>query len=294
MRRRKPWWIKTIDQVSPSAIVRLRSQSGQIGTSWLAQDFVSVLEKVGEKGRLARARSCGRTGSGSHMIIEPGKVRVGICCSGYTIKDIVILFPKFKEDDWSRVIRIIASDAAMTGALVSGDFSRHLLSELKSENIHLIPGSFDEIIPLCNCSDSQHPCIHIAVAWYLLAEALDENPWHLFTLCGLSRNEVISRVKECRGSPPGIPDTSPDIDNREYGVNGIPIPSSANPKEFFSFTGKTDTLPDIPDENIVINPVVLLGPAPFTSGGRNIADRIEDLYPVISSFAASLEREPDE
>lgn len=292
MRRRKPWWIKSIHDLSPQAIVRLKSQDGRIGENWWAQEFVRILEDAGEKGRLMRARTCGRNGGGSNLSISGGKMNVGICCSGYTIREVMFWFPEFKEDIWNRLVDIIASDATLTGSLLSGDFSEFFADALKCENIILIPEKYTDIRTYCNCGDDKDPCIHVAVAWYLLAEALDKNPWYIFTLYGLSREEITRRVSALCDIHISAPTREIRHVMREIETDTpVPIPSSVNPIGFFLMSGDVRTLPVSQLDTCEINPITLLGSAPFRLGGKDLGERISLLYPVIQKYAGDIGRE---
>ncbi|MFH0968629.1 MAG: hypothetical protein V1862_13185 [Methanobacteriota archaeon] len=294
MRRRKPWWIKTIYDVAPDKIIRLKNQDGPIGETWLAREFVRVLEEAGEKGRLSRARNCARTGSGSSLRVEPGEMRIGICCSGYTIRDVHFWFPKFKDDIWERFVKIVAADAALTGALLAGDFSEYFIDGLKKEKIFLLPKKFKDLSKYCQCGDDHDPCIHNAVAWYLFAEELDENPWHLLTLRGLHKEEVIKRVRVYRDIQPSL---THKISIPREKVTGkgtdILIPNTVHPIGFFSMSGGRKSLPDMQQDTQEMNPTTLLGLAPFKLGGKNLAERIERLYPVIREYARNFGKEEE-
>jgi uncharacterized Zn finger protein len=290
MRRRKPWWIKTIHDVPQDNIISLKSEEGQIGEDWWAKAWVSVLEDSGEKGRLSRARTCARTGSGSRLRIKPGEMSIGICCSEYTIRDVTFWFPKYKEHVWERLIAIVAADAALTGSLLSGDFSEYFAEELREEKIFLLPRTIQDITTLCYCSDGHDPCIHIAVAWYLFAEVLDANPWHLLTLHGIPKDEVISRVRKLREIEEANL-SKPIIPKERLSGNKIDLPKNENPTGFFSMTGDLVSLQSLSDHDTGVNPLVLLGPAPAKLGSKNLSDRVGSLYPKIRDYAEYLMRE---
>jgi len=290
MRRRKPWWINSFYDLPESSIIRLKSTRGTVGeTSW-AKAWVDLLEGAGEKGRLSRAKNCARKGGGSRLRVESGQMRIGICCSGYTIRDVTLLFPKFKDDVRERLVSIVAADAAMTGSILSGDFTGYLVEELQKQKIFLLPKNFREIHTFCGCGDTEHFCIHVAAAWYLFAEILDEHPWHLFTLHGLNRDDLVRMVRQIR-----------DIEGTEQSKKSIPkklspdriieVPKSGNPQGFFSMAGDAGSLQAGSNHGTWTNPLVLLGSSPAKLGGKNLSDRVESLYPTIREYAEVLLKE---
>jgi uncharacterized Zn finger protein len=295
MRRRNRWWIKTIENVPEDRIIRLKSQDGPIGQTWLGREFVRILEEAGEKGRLTRAKTCARKGSGTNLKIRKQHISIGICCSGYTIRDINFMFSELKDQEWDRFVRVVAKDAALTGALYSGDMSEYFFHELEKEKIFLRPKSFKAVYSYCNCGDSQNLCIHVAVAWYFFAEALDANPWHLLTLYGMDKETIINRVRNLRNKETYLHERKISLKQKKTGTDTeILIPKKTNPEGFFLMKEDIGSSLVVNQDGPEINPVLLLGPAPYTLGGKNLADRIISLYPNIQEFAGSFEKQDNE
>jgi uncharacterized Zn finger protein len=56
--------------------------------------------------------------------------------------------------------------------------------------LHLLPHSESDFVTDCSCPDWANPCKHIAGLYYLLASALDRDPFLMFELRGLSREAL--------------------------------------------------------------------------------------------------------
>jgi len=56
--------------------------------------------------------------------------------------------------------------------------------------LHLLPHSERDFVTTCSCPDYANPCKHIAGLYYLLASALDRDPFVMFELRGLSRDDL--------------------------------------------------------------------------------------------------------
>ncbi len=56
--------------------------------------------------------------------------------------------------------------------------------------LHLLPHSRRDFITRCSCPDDANPCKHIAGVYYLLASALDDDPFIMFELRGISREDL--------------------------------------------------------------------------------------------------------
>ncbi len=281
--KKKPWW-----QVPGSPLiskkVTLQSRYGPIGKTWLGEQFVSVLEEYGENGRLVRAKQCARQGFGRHIQIHPGQVRMQVGCTGRSARQIGFVFPRVTEEAKERMVDLIAGNAALTGTLLMGSLSWDLVDELKAIGVHLIPEGYRAVRSYCDCSDHHNPCIHIGAAWYFMTEIVDEDPWVLFLLQGITKEELIDQVQARRNAwiaQEGPSNQDPGCDD-ETGQEEWYDCSS-----FFSCIGDRDIV-DGPIPSRTIAPIRLIGPAPYRLGGKNLADRIDSLYPFIREYAASL------
>jgi uncharacterized Zn finger protein len=67
-------------------------------------------------------------------------------------------------------------------------------------DLHLLPSRKNDFKTQCSCPDWSNPCKHIAGVYYLLAAQLDQDPFLLFELRGLSRESL---QKELAKSPLG-------------------------------------------------------------------------------------------
>lgn len=56
--------------------------------------------------------------------------------------------------------------------------------------LHLLPHRQKDFKTNCSCPDWANPCKHIAGVYYLVASQLDQNPFLLFELRGLSKDEL--------------------------------------------------------------------------------------------------------
>jgi len=285
--KRRPWWQSPEHEAPVGRKIMFQSQWGTIGQNWWTERFVLLLEEYGENGRLSRAKVCARTGHGIRLRIGAGEMSMGISCSGSSVRDVAIMLPRFSAEVWDLLIETIAGDAALTGLLLTGEFSSLLVDELRERGIDLIPDHYRSIRAYCHCSDDHNPCIHIAAAWYFLTEVLDEDPWMLFLLHGKTREEVMRRVISIRDELLPLSASVPGDDKDRDLDTGIATPEYFDPDGFFSCTGDAGEV-SLPVPKEKISPVLLLGPAPHKLGGKNLADRIAGLYPSISAYAESL------
>jgi uncharacterized Zn finger protein len=84
---------------------------------------------------------------------------------------------------------------------------------------NLLPHSSKDFKTKCSCPDYANPCKHIAGVYYLVASQLDNNPFLLFELRGLSKAELQAKLAD---SPLGKA-LSEELNDKEI----APEPSSS-------------------------------------------------------------------
>jgi uncharacterized Zn finger protein len=57
-------------------------------------------------------------------------------------------------------------------------------------NLHLLPHNRKDFKTDCSCPDDSNPCKHIAGVYYLVAAELDQDPFLLFELRGISKAKL--------------------------------------------------------------------------------------------------------
>src|SRR5205085_12591141 len=90
-------------------------------------------------------------------------------------------------------------------ALLDGELPPEIATDAADAGLDLLPGG-GEIGPRCSCSDDADPCKHAAAVCYLVADALDADPFVLLLLHGRTRDEVLAGVRARRRGA-GLPET---------------------------------------------------------------------------------------
>jgi uncharacterized Zn finger protein len=180
----------------------------QFSRSWWGQRFIAALEKIMDSGRLSRGRSYARGGKVKSFEIEDGvisaKVRGSINPYFGVHKEplytATIEFKAISAANWSAAIAYIASKASLISRLMLNEIPDNIDDAFAKLDLHLLPHRKDDFKTKCSCPDWSNPCKHIAGVYYLIAAQLDEDPFLLFELRGLSRDAL---QKELARSPLG-------------------------------------------------------------------------------------------
>jgi hypothetical protein len=91
----------------------------------------------------------------------------------------------------------VAARAGHAAALLDGELHEGIVAEASAVDVELLPRS-GELRTACSCPDWAEPCKHAAAVCYLVADALDDDPFLLLELRGLGRAGVLAAVRERR------------------------------------------------------------------------------------------------
>ncbi len=180
----------------------------QFSRSWWGQRFIAALEQIMDSGRLSRGRSYARGGKVKSFEIKEGlisaKVRGSVNPYFGVYKEplytITIEFEPISAANWSAAIAYIASKASLISRLMLNEIPDNIDDAFAKLDLHLLPYREEDFKTDCSCPDWSNPCKHIAGVYYLIAAQLDEDPFLLFELRGLSRAGL---QKELARSPLG-------------------------------------------------------------------------------------------
>jgi uncharacterized Zn finger protein len=171
---------------------------GKFSRTWWGQRFIAALEEFTDPGRLGRGRSYASNGRILDYTLENGKVtaRVRGSINPYfgvykePIYKTSIAIKAITGADWTKVIRRIASRADLVTKLLLNEMPDTIEDAFSELGLHLLPHSERDFVTSCSCPDYANPCKHIAGVYYLLASALDTDPFVMFELRGLSRDAL--------------------------------------------------------------------------------------------------------
>jgi uncharacterized Zn finger protein len=170
----------------------------QFSRTWWGQRFIEALEQFTDPGRLGRGRSYASNGRILDYKIANGTVtaRVRGSINPYfgvykePIYKTSITIKAISAADWTKVIHQIASRADLVTKLLMNEMPDTIEDAFSPLGLHLLPHSERDFVTDCSCPDWSNPCKHIAGVYYLLASALDRDPFVMFELRGLSRDEL--------------------------------------------------------------------------------------------------------
>ena len=169
-----------------------------IGRTWWGKEFIEAMQEFAEPGRLQRGRSY----SSDHRIMKfdiNSNGRISATVRG----NVNPYFGVYKEphyqvsveltpipsEEWPKIIQHLSSKAGSVAKLLLNEVPDGIEDSFTWLDYSLLPTGFDDFQSKCSCPDWSRPCKHIAGVCYRLSQLLDRDPFLLFELRGLSRDD---------------------------------------------------------------------------------------------------------
>lgn len=169
------------------------------GRTWWGRAWVEALEGRArlDPNRLPRGRTYARHGMVGTLEVTSGQIKASVRGSRPQPYRVTISIRRFSASDWENLLDTIGTRVGYSAALLDGELPPELAEHARASGVDLLPGP-GEVTPRCSCPDSANPCKHSAAVCYLVADAVDDDPFVLFLLRGRGREEILTRLRARR------------------------------------------------------------------------------------------------
>ncbi len=167
----------------------------EFGRTWWAKRWIESLERRGWRNRLQRGRSYARNKRVVDIQIRPGHVSALVKGTRPHPYRVEIHVPMLSDEEWARVLDVMASRAVFAAKLLSGEMPETIEEAFEAAGVHLFPTAEESIEMSCSCPDWAVPCKHIAATYYVLGEMFDYDPFLMFLLRGRSREQIMDALQ---------------------------------------------------------------------------------------------------
>jgi uncharacterized Zn finger protein len=273
--------------------IKAQSKRGTFGESWWARRWIAVLESFNIGARLGRGRSYARRGQVLSIEIDKGKVSGKVQGSRPKPYDVKLQVKTLSASDWQKLAKVLSRQAIFSAKLLMGEMPLDIEKAFKEAGLSLFPEKLKDLKTACSCPDWSNPCKHIAAVYYLLAEEFDRDPFLIFKLRGMNREDLIAMLKK-PGKKTTLRKAKPKQGSPE--VNEKTLTSDIS--KFWNGEAISDDI--FGEVRIPPIPAALpkrLGSFPFWRGEERFLDTMESIYakasPVgLSTFLGELTKSP--
>ena len=174
--------------------IKAQSKRGTFGESWWARRWIAVLESFNIGARLGRGRSYARRGQVLSIEIDKGKVGAKVQGSRPKPYNVELQVKTLSGSDWQRLAKVLSRQVVFSAKLLTGEMPLDIEKAFKEAGLSLFPEKLKDLKTACSCPDWSNPCKHIAAVYYLLAEEFDRDPFLIFKLRGMNREDFIATL----------------------------------------------------------------------------------------------------
>ena len=259
--------------------IRAGSKRGAFGASWWARRWTRTLEEFQLGGRLSRGRSYARKGQVVSLEIQQGGVTAKVQGSRKRPYDVSIKVQTISPQDWEHVQEAMAEQPIIAASLLSGRMPDNIEETFTAVGLSMFPNRRDDLETDCSCPDWSNPCKHIAAVYLLLGEEFDRDPFLIFRMRGMDREDLLGPEFRHSAQTLELPALPPD-----------PLPPEV--EEFWSnpLTALQDR--DLAGPAIVPNADAALpqqlGRFPLWQGKREFVPAMQNIYHSASQRAVEL------
>ncbi len=175
----------------------LKTKRKSYGNTPWGKKWVTALENTASD-RLSKGRSLANRGYVNKIRVTKGKITASVESSGYgyyyryrSSYRVRINFEPFTKEEIKTIKQIIAESSSIAVELGMGNLPQTLIDELEKININLFPEDWYDLDKTCNCYDDEDPCKHLAAAYFMLANEIDKDPFILFQVRGLKKENLV-------------------------------------------------------------------------------------------------------
>lgn len=255
--------------------VRLSRSAAAYPESWIASRWLGLVRQAADAAVIDEGVQYARLGQTRRLAIEAGGVLGTVQGRAARAYEVAIGVTTLSDEAWEVVVATAVDQPVYAARLVSGEFPVALEDALTRRGMPMLPSDPSWLRPRCTCADAAgRPgawCKHACCVAVLAAERLAEDGFLVFAMRGMSRDDLVERVRQRRAlagaGSGGVPVHVPHV----AGVSDAPAPAlDAQADRFWDAPRPVDV--EGPGLELALRPPEVshpllrrLGPSPFAA-----------------------------
>ncbi len=253
--------------------IKATTSRGAFGSNWWAKRWIATLESFDIGARLGRGRKYARQGQVLSIEVQQGIVTAEVQGSRKTPYSVRITVKVLSQREWAKVGETLSQQAIFVAKLLGGQMPEEIEEVFEQAGLSLFPQRLSDLDTDCSCPDWSNPCKHIAAVYYLLGEEFDRDPFLIFRLRGMEREDLMELVggaapeAETEEEPAPEPEPLPGDETAFWRGGHLPE----------DLLGEARTPP------VTAVLAKRLGPFPFWRAQRPLQEYLEPVYDAASA-----------
>ena len=262
--------------------IKAQSRRGGFGQSWWARRWIEVLESFDIGARLGRGRSYARRGQVLSIDVKKGAVTARVQGSRARPYRVEIKVKTLGKSDWKKLALALFERPIFAAKLLAGQMPESIEDVFRCAGLSLFPDKGTDLETDCSCPDWSNPCKHVAAVYLLLGEEFDRDPFLVFKLRGVEREELVGLVgrQTAAGSKTGGYEATLGSFSEQAPGHSPPEPLPVEPDEFWGQANVDEEdahgAARIPAISAALPK--RLGSFPFWRGKESFIPALEEIY----------------
>jgi len=207
------------------------------GNTWWGEKWLDSLSDIDYSNRLPRGRTYANKGAVRDLRIVENVITAKVQGTRKTPYKVSVTVPRFTDSEKSHLISAIKENPLILSKLLNRELPVELNEIALANDIKIFPTAWRDLEMECSCPDWAVPCKHLASVIYIISNAIDRNPFVIFSLHGLDilgeLQEIGYQIEEDSFNIPSISDrimtetkkghiNDPEIDLQDFDFSIIP------------------------------------------------------------------------
>lgn len=166
-----------------------------------AYRFLARLAALGWEDALTEGRAAAASGSVTSLDISRTGAQADVRGTGGRLEETSLSLRPLDSAVKRRVLRAMAARARYAADLLAGRLPEDVESAFRETGRSLLPLDADDVVVRCSCAEGEGPCAHVGALAVLLGDRLQDDPFLVFLLRGVPREELLQGLQRARTRP---------------------------------------------------------------------------------------------
>jgi uncharacterized Zn finger protein len=215
--------------------------------NWWGAAWVEKMERLAEPSRFAGGAQYARTGFLPAIRFDGRTVAARVQVPHEPPYMVRISFDPFSHEQWDGLLAEVRDRNALASSISSGDLPLEIQTAFSKAKLRFMPERYVDLHLECACPDWLKPCKHLVAVWLKFARDFDRDPFLVFELRGLKRDELLAILRNRR--PAAVPEPE-ETDAAEFPEIAVPMELAAlpaDPEAFWSAPPLPAAAPESPE-----------------------------------------------
>jgi uncharacterized Zn finger protein len=158
--------------------------------NWWGAGWVEKMQRLAESRRFGEGEEFARRGYVETLGFDGRTITALVKGKVEPAYRVRISFDPFSRGEWERLIGEVRDREALRAAMGAGELPLELQTAFAKAKLRFMPERYVDLHLECACPDWLKPCKHLVAVWLKFAGDFDRDPFLLFQIRGLQRDEL--------------------------------------------------------------------------------------------------------